>query len=194
SDLTEQGAAPTPSEKASETIPHTTLPPIREAVKRMEDEIVKEPTSVPTPPPKEVIKKEEAPSARMAAATAAPTPVDKKVQTPAPKKPGFFERNPDLEKFIGENLANKIGIAILVIGIGFFVKYAIDKEWINEIGRVFIGILSGGLLIVVAHRMRKTFTAFSSVLVGGGIAVQYFTITIAFHEYHIFPQTVAFAI
>ena len=26
----------------------------------------------------------------------------------APKTPGFFERNPDLEKFIGENLANKI--------------------------------------------------------------------------------------
>src|SRR5450432_3932856 len=27
-------------------------------------------------------------------------------------KPTFFERNPDLEKFIGENLVNKIGIAI----------------------------------------------------------------------------------
>ncbi len=45
---------------------------------------------------------------------------------PEPPKPGFFERNPDLEKFIGENLANKIGIGILVIGIRFFVKYAID--------------------------------------------------------------------
>lgn len=107
-------------------------------------------------------------------------------------KPGFFERNPDLEKFIGENLANKIGIAILVVGIGFFVKYAIDKDWINEIGRVFIGILCGGILLGVAHRLRKTFVAFSSVLVGGGIAVLYFTIAIAFHEYHIFSQTAAF--
>jgi hypothetical protein len=40
---------------------------------------------------------------------------------PLPKKPGFFERNPDLEKFIGENLANKIGIGVLVLGIGYFV-------------------------------------------------------------------------
>jgi hypothetical protein len=32
------------------------------------------------------------------------------VKPPQPPKPGFFERNPDLEKFIGENLANKIGI------------------------------------------------------------------------------------
>lgn len=113
------------------------------------------------------------------------------VKTP---KPNFFERNPDLEKFIGENLANKIGIGILVLGIGFFVKYAIDQDWINEIGRVFIGILCGGALIGVAHRLRQTFVAFSSVLVGGGIAVLYLTIAIAFHEYNIFNQTAAFVL
>ncbi|GAB3907625.1 DUF2339 domain-containing protein [Larkinella knui] len=110
----------------------------------------------------------------------------------------FFQRflrdNPDLEKFIGENLINKIGIGILVLGIGYFVKFAIDQDWINEIGRVFIGILAGGSLIGVAHRLRKSFGAFSSVLVGGGLAVLYFTIAIAFHDYHIFSQTVAFAL
>lgn len=115
------------------------------------------------------------------------------VSKPAePKKPGFFERNPDLEKFIGENLANKIGIAVLVLGIGYFVKYAIDQNWIGIYGRVFIGILCGGLLLGLAHRLRKSFAAFSSVLVGGGIAVLYLTISIAFHEYQIFSQTVAF--
>jgi len=114
--------------------------------------------------------------------------------TPRPPKPGFFERNPDLEKFIGENLANKIGIGILVLGIGFFVKYAIDQNWINEIGRVFIGILCAGALLGVAHALRKKFTAFSSVLVGGGIAVLYLTIAIAFHEYQLFTQTAAFII
>jgi len=113
------------------------------------------------------------------------------IKAPEPPKPGFFERNPDLEKFIGENLANKIGIGVLVLGIGFFVKYAIDQEWINEIGRVFIGILCGGILLGVAHRLRNSFRAFSSVLVGGGIAVLYLTIAIAFHEYKIFNQTSA---
>ncbi|MFN8334639.1 MAG: DUF2339 domain-containing protein [Cyclobacteriaceae bacterium] len=108
------------------------------------------------------------------------------------KKPGFFERNPDLEKFIGENLANKIGIAVLVLGIGFFVKYAIDQNWIGIYGRVAIGVLCGGLLLGLAHWLRKSFAAFSSVLVGGGIAVLYLTIAIAFHEYQIFSQTVAF--
>ncbi|MFC5271652.1 DUF2339 domain-containing protein [Adhaeribacter terreus] len=113
-------------------------------------------------------------------------------------QPGFIERflqnNPDLEKFIGENLINKIGIAILVLGIGYFVKFAIDQDWINEIGRVFIGILSGGILIGLAHRLRKTFSAFSSVLVGGGLAVLYFTIAIAFHEYQLLNQIAAFLV
>lgn len=106
----------------------------------------------------------------------------------------FRRNNPDIEKFIGENLINKIGIVILVLGISFFVKYAIDKDWINEPARVGIGILCGGILLGVAHRLRTTYKAFSSVLVAGAIAVFYFTIGIAFHDYQLFGQTTAFLI
>jgi uncharacterized membrane protein len=100
----------------------------------------------------------------------------------------------DLEKFIGENLISKIGIAILVLAIGFFVKYAIDNDWIGPIGRVGIGVLCGGILIGLAHWLRKSYTAFSSVLVGGGLAVLYFTIALAYHQYQLFGQTAAFII
>ncbi len=98
------------------------------------------------------------------------------------------------ERFIGENLINKIGIGILVLGIAFFVKYAIDQGWLGEVGRVAIGIMAGAGLIGLAHRLRKGYRAFSSVLAGGGLAVLYFTITIAFQEYQLFSQTAAFAI
>lgn len=106
----------------------------------------------------------------------------------------FRQSNPDLEKFIGENLINKIGILILVLGISFFVKFAIDRDWINEAGRVGIGVLSGGLLMGVAHFLRRRFAAFSSVFVAGAISVFYLTIGIAFHDYHLFSQPVAFGI
>lgn len=106
----------------------------------------------------------------------------------------FKEKNPDLEKFIGENLINKIGILILVLGISFFVKYAIDKDWINEPARVGIGILCGSLLMGIAHKLKKNYAAFSSVIVAGAISVFYFTIAIAFHEYRLFSQTTAFII
>ena len=43
----------------------------------------------------------------------------------------WLQNNPDLEKFVGENLVNKIGIGVLVLGIAFFVKYAIDQDCIK---------------------------------------------------------------
>jgi uncharacterized membrane protein len=161
--------------------------------------IVEKPIEIPKPiieTPKVIVeppKIEEIPQVAFPPLTK-PEPVVVPPAPPKPKGPSFFERNPDLEKFIGENLANKIGIGILVIGIGFFVKYAIDQEWIGVIGRVFIGILCGGILLGTAHWLRKKFTAFSSVLVGGGIAVLYLTIYIAFNTYHIFESPVAFGL
>ncbi len=121
--------------------------------------------------------------------TPLPTPVLKESWTEK-----FVKNNPDLEKFIGENLISKIGIGILVLAIGFFVKYAIDQNWIGSIGRVAIGVICGGILIGLAHQMRNTYRSFSSVLAGGGLAVLYFTITLAFQQFKIFDQTTAFII
>ncbi|MBO0936510.1 DUF2339 domain-containing protein [Fibrella sp. HMF5335] len=127
-----------------------------------------------------------------------PSLLNPPVAPPVEAGPGWFARflaeNPDMEKFIGENLINKIGIAILVAGIGYFVRFAIAQEWVGEIGRVLIGVLAGGALLAVAHRLRDRFAAFSSVLVAGGLSVLYFTIAIAFSDYKILGQTTTFAI
>ncbi len=106
----------------------------------------------------------------------------------------WMRNNPDLEKFVGENLVNKIGITVLVLGIAFFVKYAIDQNWISETGRVSIGLFCGIILVGTAHFLRNSYRSFSSVIAGGGIAVFYFTISFAFHQYHLFSQTAAFVI
>jgi uncharacterized membrane protein len=99
-----------------------------------------------------------------------------------------------LEDFIGGNLLNKIGIGILIIGIGIFVKYAIDKDWIGPIGRVLVGLLCGGILTGLAHKLRNSYKSFSSVLLGGGIVVFYFSVAIAHHLYGLFGQEAAFAL
>ncbi|HTL07653.1 MAG TPA: DUF2339 domain-containing protein, partial [Chitinophagaceae bacterium] len=109
-------------------------------------------------------------------------------------KKSFFERHPDLEKFIGENLVNKIGIAILVLAIGFFVKYAIDNNWIGPAGRVGIGILCGAILVALAHMLRANYKGFSSVLAGGGLAIFYFSIALGYHQFHLFSQVSTFVI
>lgn len=127
-------------------------------------------------------------------AVATPKPIQPKPEPKPTFWESFKEKNPDLEKFIGENLINKIGILILVLGISYFVKYSIDKGWISEPARVGIGILAGVIVLGVAHKLRQKFAAFSSVFVAGAIAIFYFTIAIAFHDYHLFGQTVAFSI
>lgn len=116
------------------------------------------------------------------------TPV---VMAPAAPKP---KKQINYEKFIGENLFGKLGILIFVIGVGFFVKYAIDKNWINETFRTVLGFLTGAALLFVAERLQKKYRTFSSLLAGGAFAVFYLTVAIAFHYYHIFSQTVAFII
>jgi uncharacterized membrane protein len=139
------------------------------------------------------------PLTRLADPTPHPQRIDQYKEPPHPPivpqpKKGFFDRHPDLEKFIGENLISKIGIAILVLAIGFFVKYEIDNGKIGPVGRVGIGLLCGGILVALAHVLRKSYAAFSSVLVGGGLAIFYFTITLAYHQYALFSQSMAFVI
>ena len=59
----------------------------------------------------------------------AAAPVEKKtVKQPPKRKIPLPSLNIDFEKFIGENLINKIGIAILVIGVGIGAKYSIDND------------------------------------------------------------------
>ena len=119
------------------------------------------------------------------------------VEKKEPLKPLFVPSSKpetDLEKFIGENLLSKIGITVLVLGISFFVKYAIDQNWIKEAGRVIVGLIAGGILIGIAHRIRNSYRSFSSVLMGGGLTVFYFTIAFAFHQYHLISQTAGFII
>ncbi|MEQ8365041.1 MAG: DUF2339 domain-containing protein [Cyclobacteriaceae bacterium] len=141
----------------------------------------------------ETIEKVEQPKEEllieMAAAVEAPEEVQPKVV-----KPSFMERNPDLEKFIGENLLSKIGIVIFVIGMGFLVKLGIDSNVINEGMRVVIGLVIGGGMIGLAHYLRNSFAKFSSILIGGALSVLYFTIALAFHEYELIPQAGAFLI
>ena len=60
--------------------------------------------------------------------------------------------------------------------------------------RTVLGFLTGSALLVVAERLQKKYRTFSSLLAGGAFAVFYLTVAIAFHFYHLFPQTVAFII
>jgi len=108
------------------------------------------------------------------------------------KKP--FHVNQEMEDFIGTNVISKIGILVTIIGVFIGAKYAIDKELVSPLMRILAGYLSAGVLVFIAFRLKKKYEYFSSILIGGGLAVTYFITYIAYSFYALFPMLVAFAI
>jgi uncharacterized membrane protein len=100
----------------------------------------------------------------------------------------------DFESFIAGNLLNRIGALALIIGMGFFLKYAFDQNWINPVVQILIGFLvSGGLLYGASHFNKKEdYKVFAQGLAGAGIAISYLSIFAAYSFYHLFSYPVAF--
>ena len=100
----------------------------------------------------------------------------------------------DLEKFIGENLINKIGIVITVIGVAIGAKYTIEHDLISPLTRIILGYLVGLGLLGVGIKLKKKYTDFSAVLVSGAISIMYFLTYAAYSFYGLIPQPFAFAL
>ncbi|MGB0524410.1 MAG: DUF2339 domain-containing protein [Flammeovirgaceae bacterium] len=100
----------------------------------------------------------------------------------------------DFEKFIGENLISKIGIAITVIGVGIGAKYAIDHDMINPLTRIILGYLMGLGLLGTGIYLKKKYENFSAVLLSGGMAIMYFITFFAYDLYELIPRLAAFAL
>ncbi|MDQ8004150.1 MAG: DUF2339 domain-containing protein [Pedobacter sp.] len=135
-----------------------------------------------------------------------PTPIAENA-TPQPitppkfQQPSFTDRfsrqnmvKSDFEKFIGENLISKIGILILIIGVGIGAKYAIDNQLISPLTRIVLGYLVGAGLLAFAIKLKTKYEKFSAVLVSGAVAIMYFITYAAYDFYALIPQAMAFAL
>jgi len=127
-----------------------------------------------------------------------PAPVEE-VQFKQPKKTkNFTLKTPtiksDIEKFIGENLINKIGIIVIIIGVAIGAKYAIDNELISPTVRIILGYLVGLGLFGFALKLKEKYHQFSAALYSGAMAIIYFITFAAFSFYDLFPAFVAYSI
>ena len=98
----------------------------------------------------------------------------------------------DIEKFIGENLSNKIGIVITVLGVSIGVKYAIDHNLISPLTRIILGYVMGFGLFGISVKLRSKYNDLSAVILGGALATMYFVTYTAYDLYHLIPQIIAF--
>lgn len=97
------------------------------------------------------------------------------------------------ETLIGGKLLNRVGALALVLGVGFFLKYAFDNDWLNETARVVLGGTAGLLLAAGGHRFhRRGMPIFAQGLTGAGVGILYLSIYAAYDFYRLVPQPAAF--
>jgi len=149
-----------------------------------------QPPPVARPAPAQVSPPQELPAIVAPARDAQPLPP---VSPPVPLPPSRSKE--EWEALIGGKLLNRIGALALFIGVGFFLKYAFDNNWITETFRVLIGAAVGAAALGLAERaVKKGFPVFAQGLVGAGLAILYLSVYASFNFYHLLPQLAAFVL
>ncbi len=100
----------------------------------------------------------------------------------------------NLERFIGENLSNKVGAFITVLGVGIGVKFAIDNNLIGPLTRILLGYAVALGMLVFSYRFRQVYKDLSTVLLSGAVCIAYFTTYAAYDYYHLITLPVAFMV
>jgi uncharacterized membrane protein len=118
-----------------------------------------------------------------------------------PHRPSAVERwfqtartTDEWEQLIGGRWLNLIGALALILGAGFFFKYAFDHNWISPALRVAMGVALGLALLDIAYRAHtRAYVVFAQGLVGAGISILYLSVYASFNVYHLIPQPIALA-
>jgi uncharacterized membrane protein len=123
---------------------------------------------------------------------ATPSPAEKAPPPPLPeaipKKPARSTK--EIEARIGGKWLNYIGIVAVIIGTGFFIKYAFENEWIGPTGRVVLGMLVGLAFIAWGELWKTKYKYYSQGLAGGGIAILFLALFGAASYYSVIPMDI----
>ena len=148
------------------------------------------PAAAPAPRP---TLRPEAPPVGPAASVTVPQAGPEAAAGPPPR-PGIFDAmlaDWNWEWLVGGNWLARIGIVALIIGVGFFLKLAIDNDWIGETGQVALGGAFGLSLLAAGEFWRRRYPIWAQTLTGGGIAILYLSIFAAFSIYALIPSLTA---
>lgn len=138
--------------------------------------------TAPSPPPKPA---PAAPSQEAVPIPAAGVP-------PRKIKPARVKER-EWEQILGGSWLARIGVLALVIGVGFFLKFAFDNNWVGPTGRVIMGIVGGLAMLGLGYYWRRRYLILTRVLSGGGIAILYLSIFASFAIYDLINIYVAVA-
>lgn len=127
-----------------------------------------------------------------APAPAAAAPTDARFAAPS-REPLPHEQGAEVR--LGQKWLLITGLVLTILGVGYFLKYSFDRNWIGPPARVALAYGAGAALIAAGEIFRrKRFTVFGLYLIGGGFAVLYFASYAAFQIYSLINHPVAFGL
>ncbi len=118
-----------------------------------------------------------------------PPVIEKAPSAPREAKPPKPPR--EWEQILGGNWLARIGVLALLFGVGFFLKYAFDKNWIAPVVRVLLGVVAGLIMLGGGYLWRKKYPVLTQVLTGGGIGIMYLSIFASFTPLDLIPFILA---
>jgi uncharacterized membrane protein len=135
-----------------------------------------------------------APRSEAAPPVPATSPADHGSTAPAAVAPPAKPRaRRHTEVRIGQRWLLVGGIAMTILGIGFFLKYAFEQNWVGPAGRILLGYLAAGAFLAAGEWSRRRQAAtFGLYLIGGGIATLYLSTFAAYQLYGLLGQVPAF--
>ena len=87
----------------------------------------------------------------------------------------------------------RLGVIILLCGIGFFLKYSIDRNWTPPPVRVLMMTLAGlAMAFAGAWKSRGKYRPLAIAISGAGFVTLYLSITAAYKLYSLIPAVYAF--
>lgn len=99
----------------------------------------------------------------------------------------------DWEAILGRNWFAIIGAIALALGAGFFLKLAIDNNWISETARVLIGLVTGLVLLGLGEYTARRIPRWSQPVTGGGLSILYLATYASFGFYQLIEPIFALA-
>jgi hypothetical protein len=109
----------------------------------------------------------------------------------APRPPSSDLSLSALFPWDGQTWLNRLGIVMLLLGVGLLFRYSIDQGWVTPQVRVGFGAAVGTVLSTLGLRIDQR-RRFAPVLLGGGAATFYITGWAAYYLYSLVPYTGAF--